>query len=308
MHTGQLRAAGSVAARIERWITPPSLRAAWEQAAYVLLRGLAHRRWMATEEQLDAAATQCTVQEFERGVQKADKLIARFDGNVPIDPQLSYLDLGCGNGAVTIALAQRGLREVTGVDFLPRSIERARGYARQLGVAERVEFLCADLRAWEPSRRYDVLLSFDALEHIAQPQAFLARMQDFAAPGGVAVLAFGPLFHSPFGDHMTEFFRVQIPWRGVLFPEKTILRLRSECYRPTDPARRYEDIAGGLNLMRYSEFLRAVDETGWKFRYLAFNTFLRRWPLARRLSDAAMRTPLLQDYVGHNVYCVLARK
>ena len=128
-----------------------------------------------------------------------------------------------------------------------------------------MQFICRDLHAWTPDEKYDVLLSFDAIEHIDDPAAFLRRMADFLAPGGIAVLAFGPLFHSPFGDHMWDFFRLQIPWRGLLFAEEAVLRVRRECFRPTDPARGYREIAGGLNLMRYSEFLRHVRETGWRF-------------------------------------------
>ena len=280
---------------------------ATESLSYFILRCMAHRRGLATEEELNAAASRITDRDFEAGVQKAHKLVARFKGNMPIDAELSYLDMGCGTGDLTIALAQLGLRKVTGVDFLPRSIERAASYARNYGVCDQIEFICQDLRSWQPAQKYDVLLSFDAFEHIAQPKAFLERMKEFVAPDGIAVMAFGPLFHSPFGDHMWGFFRLQMPWRGVLFPEKVILRLRREFFRPTDPASRYGEIAGGLNLMRYSEFLKSVEETGWKFEYLGVNTFLQRFPLLQRVSDALMRAPVVQDYFAHNVYCVLRR-
>jgi SAM-dependent methyltransferase len=195
------------------------------------------------------------------------------------------------------------------VDFLPRNIERARACARQAGAGEGegVQFVCADVYRWVPEGKYDVLLSFDALEHIDAPEAFLRKMTDFIAPGGVAVLAFGPLFHSPFGDHMWDFFRLQIPWRGVLFSEEALLRVRRECFRPTDPADSYRKVAGGLNLIRYSEFLEHVRDTGWEFDYLAVNTFLKRLPPLRMVSDAITRLPWLRDYFAHNVYAVLRR-
>src|SRR5262249_59325831 len=132
----------------------------------------------------------------------------------------------------------------------------------------------SDLYQWTPGEEHDVLMSFDALEHIDAPGAFLRRMADFIVPGGVAVLAFGPLFHSPFGDHMWDFFRLQIPWPGLLFSEKAVLRLRRECFRPTDPAESYETVAGGLNRIRYSELLDHVPDNSHTFEPLAGDNFL----------------------------------
>jgi len=274
---------------------------------YLILRGLAHSRNRATEEQLDALYARSSDESVADAISKLLKLHERFEGHLRIDPGLRYLDLGCGSGELSLAFADLGARHVTGVDFLPRNIERARASAAHLGLDEAVKFVCADLYEWAPDGKYDVLLSFDALEHVDAPEALLGRMADFIAPGGVAVLAFGPLFHSPFGDHMWDFFRWQIPWRGVLFSEEAVLRVRRECFRPTDTADSYGKVAGGLNRIRYSEFLAHVRDSGWKFDYLAVNTFLKRLPPLRLLSDFVTRVPRLQDYFVHNVYAVLRR-
>ena len=268
---------------------------------YFILRQIAHRRNLATEVQLDNAFGQESSSSLEAELPKFRKLVDRFEGHFPLLPGLRYLDMGCGTGELTMAFAKLGAGAITGVDFLPRNIDRARTLAARLDIDPPVRFICQDLHAWRPAgdERYDVLLSFDALEHIENPERFLAKMADFVAPDGIAVLAFGPLFHSPFGDHMWDFFRLQIPWRGMLFPEQVMLRVRRECFRPTDPAKRYQDIAGGLNMMRYSEFLRIVRATGWEFDYLAVNTFLNRIPVLRFLSDQLMRVPQLGDYFAH---------
>jgi SAM-dependent methyltransferase len=271
---------------------------------YWLLKSLAHRRNLATEAELDARAAATSPQAFDAQMPKLEKLLRRFGEHLPIDAGKSYLDMGCGTGELTLALAGMGAGRITGVDFLPRSIDTARAHAARIGV-ENVSFACADLHEWQPPEKYDVLLSFDAFEHIDDPRAFLLRMKALLAPGGVAVICFGPLFHSPFGDHMWGFFRVQLPWRGVLFSEEAMLRVRRECFRPTDPARRLSEIAGGLNRMRYSEFIGHVHATGWKFDFLAVNTFLRQGSLARKISDGLARLPAIRDYVPHNVYAVL---
>ena len=278
-----------------------------ERLDYYLLRPLAHARSKATEAALDARHASGALDERQAYERKLQKLLRRFDGRLRVEPGWRYLDMGCGTGELSIALAKRGAGHVTGIDFMARTIEAARLNAEREGVDGRVDFVCADLHAWTPAQSYDALLSFDVLEHVREPRRFLRRMADFVRPGGVAFLAFGPLFHSPFGDHMGEFFRVPMPWRGVLFNEQALLRVRRECYRPTDPAARLADIAGGLNGMRYSEFLADLDATGWTPSFLRANAMLERGPL-RALSDLLTRTPRVQDYVVHNVYAVLQRK
>ena len=274
-----------------------------ERIDYLLLRQFAHDRHKATEEELDQG---CSSLLDDQALSKLPKIIKRFEGHFPIAPGLRYLDMGCGSGELTLELARMGLDRITGVDFLPRFVATAQRNARSLGLESKVEFICEDLRHWTPAEPFDVLFSFDAMEHIGQPREFLQRMRDFLVPGGLAVMTFGPLFHSPFGDHMAEFFRVQIPWRGALFSEQAMLRVRREFYRPTDPATRLPDIAGGLNQMTFGQFDRYVRAAGWKVRYLRCNPFLEARAL-RALSDAAMRTPGLRNMLGHSVYAVLEK-
>jgi SAM-dependent methyltransferase len=278
-----------------------------EKLDYEILRMMAHKRNIATEEDMDVRASQQPLRSADAGVTRLRTHIERFDGLFPIDPGLRYLDIGCGDGELTLGLAMLGCRHVTGIDSVPRNIAAAESYARRLGVDSTARFIRADINNWVPLEKYDVLLSFDALEHIDNPKHFLRKVADFLAQDGVLILGFGPLFHSPFGDHMSPFFRMRIPWRGVLFSEKAVLRVRREYYRPTDVAERYQDIVGGLNLMRYSEFLRYVRETGWDFSYLALNPRLKRLPVIRRASAALTRVPVVRDYCVFSVYAIMRR-
>src|SRR5262245_9053533 len=96
---------------------------------YYILRSLAHRRNLATEEELDRASGRVSAATFEEAMPKFRKLVDRFEGHLPMDPALRYLDMGCGTGELTIAFARLGVKSITGVDYLPRHIERARAYA-----------------------------------------------------------------------------------------------------------------------------------------------------------------------------------
>ncbi len=67
-------------------------------------------------------------------------------GTVPGTDEL-VTDLGCGKGAMLIALSKRFGCRGHGADLVPEFIGEARDLARKNGVSDRVEFAVADMRA-----------------------------------------------------------------------------------------------------------------------------------------------------------------
>ncbi len=61
-----------------------------------------------------------------------------------ITPTDVVYDLGCGDGRIVIAAAQRGSRGV-GIDIDPQRIQEAQTNATQAGVSQRVQFQLGDL-------------------------------------------------------------------------------------------------------------------------------------------------------------------
>jgi demethylmenaquinone methyltransferase/2-methoxy-6-polyprenyl-1,4-benzoquinol methylase len=80
-------------------------------------------------------------------------------------PSGHILDLACGTGNWTRKLAPMA-SSLTGLDGAPEMIDRAR---RQ--VDEPVEFIVADVFAWQPSRRYDTVFFSSWLSHVP-PELF----------------------------------------------------------------------------------------------------------------------------------------
>jgi SAM-dependent methyltransferase len=99
------------------------------------------------------------------------------------------LDAGCGHGADTLWLAARGWR-VTAVDFAAAALAQARSTAEAMGadVAERVDWVEADLATWTPRRgEYDLVICLylhaaDSVEELVQ------RLAAAVAPGGTLFL------------------------------------------------------------------------------------------------------------------------
>lgn len=98
-------------------------------------------------------------------------------------------DVGCGTGAVAVALASRRF-EVVGIDGSPAMLARARERAARRGVA--VDWRCQDLREADPGAPVDFLSCYyDTLNHLTEPgdlELALGAFHRALAPGGLALV------------------------------------------------------------------------------------------------------------------------
>jgi 2-polyprenyl-3-methyl-5-hydroxy-6-metoxy-1,4-benzoquinol methylase len=99
------------------------------------------------------------------------------------------LDAGCGHGSDTLWLAARGW-QVTAVDFAATALAHARSMAEAMGsdVAERADWVEADLATWTPERdEYDLVVCLYV--HVAGSVAeMVQRMATGVARGGTLFL------------------------------------------------------------------------------------------------------------------------
>jgi SAM-dependent methyltransferase len=100
------------------------------------------------------------------------------------------LDLGCGVGRSTIALARAYPRaRVRGVDLDAASIADARAAAAAAGVADRVTFVRADAARLTEGARYDLVTVFEALHDMGDPVGTLRAARSLLADGGTVYVA-----------------------------------------------------------------------------------------------------------------------
>jgi 2-polyprenyl-3-methyl-5-hydroxy-6-metoxy-1,4-benzoquinol methylase len=101
----------------------------------------------------------------------ASEHLARYRWACTFLPRKRVLDCSCGPGYGTAMLADRGAEQVIGVDIDAGAIESARSrYARP-----NVEYREADaLRmSAEKMGRFDLIVSLETIEHLAEPQRLL---------------------------------------------------------------------------------------------------------------------------------------
>jgi SAM-dependent methyltransferase len=128
------------------------------------------------------------------------------------------LDVGCNSGYGTLRFVPVA-RRVVGVDVSPRAIEAAQASA----VDGRPEFLAIDGLALPfPDASFDLVTSFQVVEHIADPVPYLQEIVRVARPGAIVLLT-TPNAATRLDPGMTPWNRFHV--REFLAPElDTLLR------------------------------------------------------------------------------------
>ena len=95
------------------------------------------------------------------------------------------LDVGCGGGLLSEALAARGA-DVTGIDASERAVEIAKLHLYESGV--KVDYRCetAETHAAANAGRYDLVTCLELLEHVPDPASVVAACAAALKPGAAA--------------------------------------------------------------------------------------------------------------------------
>jgi SAM-dependent methyltransferase len=119
---------------------------------------------------------------------------------------LKVLDIGCGDGGFTAALADWGA-ECTGVEIKP--------FERKAHGCPRLKFVVQDITAPEAADvlggGYGLVILRDVIEHIPwdMKAAFLKSVTGFMGKGGRLLVTFPP-YYSPFGLHQQTLLKSRL--------------------------------------------------------------------------------------------------
>ncbi len=102
----------------------------------------------------------------------------------------SVLDIGCGFGFTCTTIAALGAQSVHGIDNFQPMVDTFKAYARTLPIKDRLHPVQgpADALPYDTDQ-FDIVLTVEALSHIANPKGYMTEVHRVLKPGGVLLIA-----------------------------------------------------------------------------------------------------------------------
>jgi ubiquinone/menaquinone biosynthesis C-methylase UbiE len=245
-------------------------------------------------------------------------LLNYFEGKVKIAGEI-FLDLGCGFGGRTVAFQQVTGGHYIGLEKDSRVAIAALRFARSMessnlffaaGVGELLPFA---------GESFDVVLCYDVLEHVQNPETTLAEVYRVLKPGGLFLAVFPPYFH-PKGSHFDGYVS-RVPYVNLMFPSRVLLDAvdeildeRGDGYHPQ--GLRPGDRLYTLNGLTIRSFRRMLNESNFETLGLEILPLLNRmvrkydeWKMRYYacLSYPLSRVPFLQELFTHRIVMILRK-
>lgn len=228
--------------------------------------------------------------------------------DLALAPGSNALDIGCGAGLMSAALAQRGFR-VHAIDSVEAMIEQARKHAEEYGITDLLNVDTGDVYALAfEEDSFDLVVALGVIPWLERPELAMQEMARVTKLGGYVILT---------ADNQARLNNLLDPWLNPVFvPFKH--RVKNSLVRIGLRRRSSEDAGATCHSRRFiDEALTQVDLVKTKSITLGFGPFsLFRHTVVPEPLGIALHYRL-QHLVDRNIpgfrsagahYIVLARK
>lgn len=154
---------------------------------------------------------------------------------------LKLIDIGCGGGLLAEPMRRMGF-EVTALDASSENIGTARAHAEQVGLDIRYKASTVEQMLEAREGPFDVVLTMEVIEHVADPEAFVRACSQLVKPGGIMIVATlnRTLKGLLLGKFVAEYVLRWVPagthnWKQFLKPDEIRDMLKDEPLTVTGP-------------------------------------------------------------------------
>ena len=118
--------------------------------------------------------TERLIKDGEDNSELAHQHLARYEFAKKFASGKRVLDIACGSGYGSGELREAGARYVLGVDISDKAVE----YAKAHYANSEVGFTVGSAENLSSHGKFDLVVSFETIEHLEDPEIFLAEITD----------------------------------------------------------------------------------------------------------------------------------
>ncbi|MBI4646120.1 MAG: class I SAM-dependent methyltransferase [Bacteroidia bacterium] len=199
----------------------------------------------------------------------AGKIWPIIDSFKQSNPPLQILEIGCHSGGVSYALAEKGAI-VAGTEFSDYKIESVDNEIKQIEqinkslsdlreqikkhftIRQQIKFYDDDIcNSQLPSSTYDVVCSWDVLEHLNEPEKAFKQIFRLLKPGCIAIHEYNPFFSLNGGHSLCT---LDFLWGHVRLDKADFTEYIKK-YRPKEEKAALSFYSQGLNRMALDDLI-----------------------------------------------------
>lgn len=210
------------------------------------------------------------------------------------------LDFGCGEGLTALAFASRlGARSVAGVDIMPdplRCLDRARAHLGMEALPENLDLRqIAPGEDFLPGRKFDLIYSWSAFEHVEQSllESVIAQLRARLKPNGMLFIQVAPLYYSAEGGHL--FHKISQPWGHLLNQDSAYFSALCSACDSKEETDALWSCYQWLNRLTADRLVELVQEAG--LRIVRKHLTQDEYPLPEKLLRAYNKDALLTNQI-----------
>lgn len=231
------------------------------------------------------------------------------------------LDFGSGYGGRSLWMAQYA-SEVEGIEIRQELVDASASYAASLKMASARFHAGTESGIAFPDAWFDVVVSFDVLEHVQHPDIVLRELYRVLRPAGTAIIIFTP-YYGMFSHHLN--YLSLFPALHWVFAPKTLVHATNFLLeeprfaslgvgKQPEPALSWNNkrrVLPTLNGLTKPEYVALSRQIGFKAENMYSTPILAKFQFLGKpgaiLNALLMRFPGFDEGLAHNLVSILSK-